>query len=58
MVLGLHAPFQHPQFSPGIERGHGYDFQQLRFAQMMRAGARHEYPARASSSSARRLISR
>ncbi len=47
MVLGLHPPFQHPQFSPGIERSRGYNLQQGRFAQMVRAGAGHQHSARA-----------
>ena len=45
MVLGLHAPFEHSQLSSGIERCVRYNLQERRFAQMMRAGARHENAA-------------
>src|SRR5579875_4077920 len=46
MILRLCAPFEDAQLLTCIERGGGNDFQQMRFAHVMRAGATYEYPAR------------
>ena len=50
MVLRLGPAFQHAQSAPGIERRLRHDFQQHRFADVVRAGACHEDSARREQS--------